>query len=218
MNNPSKPEQGAPLDAASGAADAAPAPSGANIPTNTNTNINTNHADDWVAVGEIVGAFGVHGELKVRPLTDFPERFERTSTIYVGEEHTPYPIEGAHQHKQQVLLRLAGVDDMTSAERLRGAVLWIQSGDLMPLGEDQYYQHDLIGLTVRHVNGAELGTVTDVLPSGAHDLLIVRNAHTGAEAMLPAVKAFITQIDLAGGTITVDPIPGLFDEDFENAE
>jgi 16S rRNA processing protein RimM len=79
-----------------------------------------------------VGTFGIHGELKVNPLTDFPERFERTETIYVGDKRTPYAVEGAHLHKQQVLLRLRAIADATSAQRLRGARLWIPTAERSP--------------------------------------------------------------------------------------
>lgn len=172
---------------------------------------------DWVAIGEIVGTFGVRGELKVVPLTDFPDRFEQTPTVYVGDAHTPFAIRSARIHKAQVLLTLAGVENPESAERLRGSRLWIPATELRPLAEDQYYLHDVVGLRVRHVNGANLGTISDVMPSAGGDLYVVRNDTTGAEVLLPAVKAFIKQVDIAGGIVIVDPIPGIFDDQFEES-
>jgi 16S rRNA processing protein RimM len=171
--------------------------------------------DDWVAVGEIVGTFGVHGELKVSPLTDFPERFERTSTVYVGKERTPFAVEGAHLHKQQVLLRLRGVTDPETGQRLRGARIWIPADQIMPLPSDQFYLHDVIGMRVRHVNGTELGTIEDVMQTGGNDVFVVRVPGSGAEVLLPAVKEFIKSVGVAERVVVVDPIPGLFDAGYE---
>jgi len=172
--------------------------------------------EEWVVVGEFVGPFGIHGEVKLRPLTDFPERFERTSTIYVGDKRVPYRVEQAHMHKQLVLLRLAGIADVDAAEQLRGEQVWIRATELTPLQEDQFYLHDVVGLRVRHVNGQPLGVVTDVVSTGASELFVIRDPQ-GKEVLLPVVKSFVKQIDLAQGVILVDPIPGLFDEDYEEA-
>ena len=172
--------------------------------------------DEWVVVGEFVGPFGIHGEIKLRPLTDFPERFEHTPTIYVGKQHTPYRVEQAHMHKQLVLVRLAGIADVDAAEHLRGEQIWIPASELTPLQEGQFYLHDVVGLRVRHVNGQALGVVTDVVSTGASELFVIRDPQ-GKEVLLPVVKSFVKQIDFAQGVILVDPIPGLFDEDYEEA-
>jgi 16S rRNA processing protein RimM len=172
---------------------------------------------EWVAVGEVVGTFGIHGELKVNPLTDFPERFERTETIYVGDKRTPHTVEGAHLHKQQVLLRLRGIADATSAERLRGARLWIPTAEITPLPADQFYLHDVIGLRVFHVDGRELGVIADVLPTGGNDIFVVRALGSDTEVLLPAVKEFVKAVDLERGVVIVDPIAGIFDDRYEEA-
>lgn len=172
---------------------------------------------DWIAIGEVAGTFGVRGELKITPLTDFPDRFERTPLLYVGEKRTPMRVMSARSHKAHVLLTLEGVASLVDAERLRGTRLYIEAGDVHPLEQDQYYLHDMLGLRVRHVNGTNLGTVADIVPSAGNDLFVVRDDKTGAETLLPAVKAFIKEVDLAGGVIVVDPIPGLFDEEFDEA-
>lgn len=174
-------------------------------------------ATAWVAVGEIVGAFGLHGEVKVWPLTDFPERFAKTPSIYLGDAHTPYTVRGARQHQRITLLKLEGIEDVASAERLRGATLWIPETERMPLAEDQFYLSDVVGLRVVHVNGQPLGQVVDVITGSGNDLFVVRAIPSGREVMLPAVRAFIRELDIPAGVLTVDPIPGLFDEQAEIA-
>ncbi|MGH2516033.1 MAG: ribosome maturation factor RimM [Ktedonobacterales bacterium] len=174
-------------------------------------------AESWVAVGEIAGAFGIRGELKVVPLTDFPERFERTPTIYLGKQRTPVRVLEARLHKQHVLLRLDGIADVEVAERLRGETLWIPASQLTPLPDDQFYIHDLIGMRVRHVNGADLGTVAEVLSTPGNDLFVI-SMPDGREVLLPAVKAFVPSIDRNARLLTVDPIPGLFDDAADEAK
>ena len=115
----------------------------------------------WIAVGEIVGAFGIRGELKVLPQTDFPDRFMRTPTLYLGDAHTPRAVLGARRHQRIILLTLDGVSDMSAAERLRGLTLWIPEAERTPLDEGQFYLHDVVGLRVVHVNGQPLGEVEE---------------------------------------------------------
>jgi len=172
---------------------------------------------DWVAIGEVAGSFGVRGELKIVPLTDFPDRFTRTPTVYLGEDHRPYQVQRAHPHKQHILLTLAGVEDRDAAERLRGLRIWVPTSELTPLAADQFYLHDLIGLRVRHVDGRDLGAIADVIVTPGADLFLVRGMPNGQDVLLPAVKAFVKTVDLAAGMVLVDPIPGLFDDAAEEA-
>jgi len=173
-------------------------------------------AGDWVEVGEIVGVFGVRGEVKVRPLSDFAERFAVGATLYLGDEHIPHTITKARLRPGSHVLGLSGIESANDAERLRGQALAVPAGALAALAPDQFFQHDVIGLRVEHVNGAPLGVITDILSMGPHDTYVVRDAQ-GVERMLPAVKAFIKQIDLAAGVMRVEPIPGLFDENADEA-
>lgn len=175
-------------------------------------------ADDaWAQVGEIVGVFGVKGELKVRPYSDFDERFAVGATLYLGDTHSPHTITSARLRPGSHILALSGVESANDAERLRGQLLWVPSNVLAPLAPDQFYQHDIIGLRVEHVNGAYLGVIADILDSGQNDLYLVRHETTGAEYMLPAVKEFIKQVDVAHGVMRVEPIPGLFDDEADTA-
>jgi 16S rRNA processing protein RimM len=173
---------------------------------------------EWVAVGLAVGAFGIRGDLKVQPLTDFPERFQQTSILYVGKAHTPHRLISARQHGRIVVVHLEGVEAANDAEQLRGAQLFIPVGELLTLPVDHYYVHDLIGLRVEHVDGTPLGVIRDVIPTGGNDLLVVRTMTGGADVLLPAVKEFIKGVDVPGGVVRVAPIPGLFDDNAIVAE
>lgn len=173
--------------------------------------------DDWAVVGEIVGTFGIHGELKVRPLTDFPERFAPGSAIYLGEGHERRLITSSRAQGAQLVIGLEGCESATDAERLRGKTLAVPAQELTALSGDQFYQHDIIGLRVERMDGSPLGVITSIIPSGASDLYVVRDPATEREHLLPAVKEFIREVDVAAGVMRVEPIPGLFDEDVDEA-
>jgi 16S rRNA processing protein RimM len=166
--------------------------------------------DEWVAIGLITAMFGIRGEVKVQPLTDFPERFLQTATVYVGDELVERRVLSARLHQRIVILRLEGVETANDAEALRNKKLYVPASELITLPPDHYYLHDLVGLRVVHVDGTGLGVVRDVIQSAGNDLLVIQDARTGKDVLLPTVKEFVKAVDVAGGTITVEPIPGFF--------
>jgi 16S rRNA processing protein RimM len=172
---------------------------------------------DWLLVGEVVGVFGVHGELKVRPATDFPDRFLRTPTLYIGERHIPTAVTSARVLPKQVLVSLEGVTDTAAAGKYRGALLYVRLSEAVALPANQYYLHDVIGLRAERPDGTPLGTITDIYTGPANDIYAVREAGTGREVLVPAVAEMIKRVDVAAGMVVIDPIPGLFDDRFESA-
>lgn len=173
---------------------------------------------DWLLVGEVVGVFGIRGELKIRPETDFPERFQRTPTLYAGPDYLPMPVASARLARNQVVLKLVGVDDANAAEALRGTRLYVPGSQAVPLAPGQFFLHDVIGLAAERADGTLLGTIVDVYTGTAQDLFVVRQRDSGREVFVPAVAEMIKQVDVAGGKVVMEPIPGLFDDRFERAE
>jgi 16S rRNA processing protein RimM len=165
--------------------------------------MNTN---DWtVVIGEIVSPFGLRGEVKVLPQTDFPERFEEIEEALVGKGAggRQMKIEKVRFHKGLVLVKFAGVDDISTAELLRGMQVRIKESEQPPLEENEYYIHDIIGLDVVTTEGKDLGKVTEVLQSPANDVYITDRA------MIPAVKEFVVSIDLDQKKMVVKAVEGL---------
>jgi 16S rRNA processing protein RimM len=112
-------------------------------------------------------------------------------------------------HSGELLVRFEGYRDRTSAEELRGTWLSIDTDTLAPTGDpDVFHDHELIGLTVQTVDGTEVGIVEDVLHP-AQDVLSVRGA--SGDVLVPFVKAIVTEVDVAGGVLVIDPPPGLLD-------
>lgn len=167
------------------------------------------NSDRWdVVIGKIVAPFGLKGEVKVVPFTDFPERFKEMDEAYVGSEEAGEMrrIESVRFHKGTILIKFEGVADITAAEELRGAEVRIRESDLVPLEEGSYYVHDLIGMDVLTTEGEDLGKVKEVLTGRANDVYVTDRA------LVPAVKEFVKSIDLQKRQIVVEPIEGLVQE------
>jgi len=170
-----------------------------------------NHTNDtqinngYLSIGTVANTHGVRGEVKVFPYTFDVNRFGLLREVIViadGGERA-YAIERARAHKQCVILKLTGVDDMTAAERLKGALLCIPKSLALPLEEDEYYIGDVIGCAAYDADGAFIGEVTDILETGANDVYIINQPGDG-EILLPAVKQYVLAVDIANKRITVE--------------
>ncbi len=157
-----------------------------------------------LAVGRVIALHGVHGEIKVEPLTDFAERFDPGRRVWV--DGAPLTIVASRRQGKRVLLSLDGVDSRERAEALRGAELQAPP-ERRDLGEDRYYRHDVIGLSVVDADGEALGRVADILTTGANDVYVVRGER--GEILLPAIDDVVKAVDLARGRIVVELMAGL---------
>ncbi|CAG0928514.1 Ribosome maturation factor RimM [Planctomycetaceae bacterium] len=170
-----------------------------------------------IAIGRIVKAFGVRGDLIVQPMTDDPERFAATRRVFLGRYADAVAgtgtvvgeatIEDSQIDGRGVRLHLASVPDRTAAEQCVGLLVMIPKDERLELEDGRYYVDDLIGLTVVSSAGENLGTLADVMRMPGHDVYVVHDH--GTEFMIPAVKEFIKAVDLAGRTVTVELIEGM---------
>jgi 16S rRNA processing protein RimM len=158
----------------------------------------------YVAVGRVLGGWGIRGELKVEPLA--PEAaFAPGRTV--SAHNRAHAIESSRRSGRFLRVKLATVDSREDALALRGAYLEAAEADLPPLPEGQYYRFQLIGLAVSSLEGRELGRVVDVLSTPENDVYVV-NGPTG-EVLLPAVDDVIRDVNLEEGAIKIEIIPGL---------
>ena len=157
-------------------------------------------------IGVVVRPFGVRGEVKVRVWTDIPERFDDLTQVVLARadgRRTTAEVAGVRPHQGHVLMRFRGVDSVEDAEALRGAEVLAPMATRPPLEDDTYYTADLIGMAVQLADGTPIGAVREVLRYPAQDLLVV------GEALIPAVRAIVTHVDMPARVITVDPPAGL---------
>lgn len=188
-------------------------------------------ASNWLEIGKIVGAQGLKGEVRIYPLSDFPERFLQPGTRWLQHpaQAEPQPIElisGRYLNgKGLYVVRLAGVTDRTQAEGLRNCHLLVPEGDRPRLDDDEFHVLDLIGLEViDQVTQQRIGVVVDVFAAG-NDLLEIRleHAQSGSEVsskrppastvLVPFVKAIVPIVDLEQKRVEITPPPGLIEGD-----
>ncbi len=168
---------------------------------------------EWATIGKVVALFGVHGELKVRLLSDIPNRFAELGVVYLGPGHVRHVIESVRPYKgEMVLLGLEHVNDANTAEALRNLDICIPLAELAKLPPGSYYQHDIIGLQVYTVDGYDVGKIIDIMITGSNDVYIVKTAG-GKQVLIPAIRDVIKEIDLARHIMHIDPMPGLLDND-----
>jgi 16S rRNA processing protein RimM len=168
--------------------------------------------DGYIAIGRITTVHGIRGEVRVELHTDFPDRFEADIVIYVGEALTEFTIEVARPHKEQMLVKLDGVDTRNEAELLRGQWIFIPEEEAVPLEADTYWVHDIIGLHVQTEDGEALGIVDDVLFTGANEVYVIKSIGDGPELLLPATDEVVRSVDLDAHHIIVRLLPGMRDE------
>jgi 16S rRNA processing protein RimM len=167
-----------------------------------------------IAVGQIVRAHGIRGEVTVAVRTDEPDaRFVPGAALATDPpERGPLTVVATRWHTGRLIVTFEGVRDRNAAEDLRGTVLVLDSAQVpAPDDPDEFYDHQLIGLAVVTAAGVPVGEVTDVLHHG-QDLLVVRRAPgPAADALVPFVSAIVTEVDVPSGRLVIDPPPGLLD-------
>jgi 16S rRNA processing protein RimM len=165
-----------------------------------------------LVVGRIGHAHGVKGEVSVEVRTDDPDRRYAVGSVLATDprERGPLTVEGARAHHGRLLVRFAGVEDRTAAEALRGTLLVVDSADVGETAEDEWWDHDLVGLTAVTTDGRTLGAVADVVHVPGSPLLSVVDEE-GREVLVPFVADIVPEVDVAGGRLVVDPPPGLLD-------
>jgi 16S rRNA processing protein RimM len=157
-----------------------------------------------LTAGRVLAPHGVRGEVKVEPLTDFPERFSPGSVLWL--RGAPVRVVRGRWQGRTVVLKLEGLDDRDSAERLRGAELQVMPSP-ENLAEGVFYRDEVIGLRVIDENGADLGRLADILRTGSNDVFVVRGPR--GELLLPATDDVVKSVDLDGGRVVVEVLPGL---------
>jgi 16S rRNA processing protein RimM len=162
----------------------------------------------FLVVGKLRHTHGLHGEILMEVITDFPERIRPGKTLLIGETHLPKKVASRRVHSNNLLLSFDGIDTPEEVGQLRNQWVYVPASDRPPLSEGEYYHHQLLGLKVTSEDGTELGKITDILETGANDVYIIRS-DSGKEVLLPAIQSVILDIDLDKGQMRVHLIPGL---------
>ena len=165
---------------------------------------------EYIEIGQIVNTNGLKGVVKVNPFTDDISKFEDLKYVYIQlkNELKKVKIEQERYNKNQVLLKLEGIDSIEEAEKYRNFYLKTEKESQEDLGEDTYYIVDLIGLDVYSDKNEYLGKIEDVFPTGSNDVYVVKD-NLGKQILIPAIADVVKEVDLKNKKMTINLIPGL---------
>ncbi len=169
--------------------------------------------NDLLEVGVVIGIHGLRGDFKVRPLPTGRLALPGARKVYLKDSEgllIQHEAVRSSQHKQNILLRLAGVDNLAAVEPLMGASVWMAKADLPELDDEQYYWSDLDGLEVIDQQQGALGRVVGMFTTTAHDILEVDGSK--GEILIPAIEPFLVQVDRDKGLLHVNLPEGLIPE------
>ena len=166
--------------------------------------------EDLLQVGVITTTHGVRGEVKVFPTTDDPARFKKLKNVILdtGKEKIDLEVAGVKFFKNMVILKFKGIDDINDVEKYRKKSLYVTRENAVKLKKNEYFIADLIGLKVESDEGEDLGTLSDVLQTGANDVYVLSKEGED-DILLPAIKECLKEVDIENGTILVHLLPGL---------
>ena len=146
-----------------------------------------------LAIGVIAGTHGVHGELKLKLLTDHPDHLASVSTVYLGDSDRPTRLLGVRFHGEGALIVLDGVSTPEAGKLLGGLKVRIEGSDARPLEQGEYFLFQLIGLDAVSEHGDPIGTVTDMIETGAHDVLVITPG-SGPDILVPNHPQYVLEI------------------------
>lgn len=163
-------------------------------------------------VGVISSTHGIRGEVKVFPTTDDPARYRdlKQVTVVTKRERRILKIEKVRFFKQFVIVKFKGIDDINEIEPYKGAELWVDRSQAVSLEEGEYFIADLVGLAVMTDEGEKLGTLREVIQTGANDVYEVF-MENGKSVLLPVIDECVLDVDLEKGEVLVHVMDGLLD-------
>ncbi|AUI71400.1 ribosome maturation factor RimM [Companilactobacillus alimentarius] len=170
-------------------------------------------AEKLYRVGTIVNTHGIKGELKVVPITDFPEdRFKSGSKLFFKKNKTTeeFIVESARKHKQFVLLKLKGYDNINDVEKYVKSELFAEGELTSELNDGEFLYKQIIGLKVVDKELGEIGQITEIMELGSNDVWVVKGTKY-KEVLLPYIKDVIKKVDLDKKVVEVEIPDGLID-------
>ena len=168
--------------------------------------------EDMLRVGVYANTHGVRGEIKVFPTTDDTSRFKKLKKVYLdlGKEKMELEIQSVRFFKNMVILKFKGIDNINDIEKYKGKDLLIQRKDAVKLDEDEYFICDIIGSKVVTEDGEEVGSLKEVLQTGANDVYVV-TAPDKKEILLPVIKDCVLDVNTEEKIVTVHLMAGIMD-------
>ncbi len=164
---------------------------------------------EYISIGQIIGAFGIKGEVKVYPLTDNIYRYDTLEYIYIenNKQLLKYNVLAIKYVKNLVILKIEGIDDVESVMKFQNKYIKVHRKNAVKLADDSYFVCDMIGSTVHTIEDIYLGKVKDIIQTASNDVFIVKNEDN--EILIPGLKSIFKEINIYKGKIIVDLPEGL---------
>lgn len=168
--------------------------------------------EDLLQVGVITTTHGVRGEVKVFPTTDDANRFKKLKEVILdtGKEQLPLEIMQVKFFKNLVILKFKGIDNINDIEKYKGKSLYVTRENAVKLKKNEYFIADLIGMRAVTEEGEELGTLKDVMQTGANDVYVIQKEGED-ELLVPAIRDCVKNVDIESGVMTLHLLEGLRD-------
>ncbi len=167
---------------------------------------------DYLIIGKVLRPFGIHGEIKVLPITDRLDRFKDLEFIFLKRDRSfiKIDIEDVRLMRGYAQLKLRGYDERNDADKLRGELLYIDRENAARIEKDSYYYYDILGCSVITQEGEPLGMVFDIQNAGSSDVYFVRPRNSESrEFLIPAISDVVKEIDVAKKEIVIQLVDGL---------
>lgn len=170
--------------------------------------------ENYLRVGVISSTHGIGGEVKVFPTTDDSQRFKKLKKVLLdtGKEYLELEVERVRFFKQMVIVKFKGYDTINDIEKYKGKDLLVTREDAVPLADNEYFIYDIIDALVETEDGEPLGTLKEVLTTGANDVYVVKRPN-GKEVLLPVIEDCVKEIDTEHKKVAVHLMPGLLEEE-----
>lgn len=159
------------------------------------------------SIGKVVKTQGNKGELRVLPYLDFFDHLKKLDFVYI--QNKKLEVQGIRPHNQFIVLKLKGCDSIDSGKEFVGCSVEVPKSRIKELSKDQFYWHDILGLSVFDEEGNSYGQIEDIFPTGSNDVFVVKEKEK--EILIPAIKDVIKEINLKEKKVIIHLIDGLIE-------
>ena len=170
----------------------------------TESGLLNNSKPVFLAFAKIRKPHALQGVVAVEILSDFPDHYQEGDTVYVGDKHEKLILRSIRKAGKGYLIAFQDHNSKESVERFRNKLIFVKSESLPELDQNEYFHHDLIGIKVYDVNDKIIGSISEIISTGANDVFVIRPSVKGEkEILLPAIRSVIREVDQEKGKITV---------------
>ncbi len=166
---------------------------------------------EYTIIGKIINTHGIKGEVKVFPLTTSIDRFDYLKTAYIGEKKLKVELEKVKYHKNLAILKFKEYNDINEILALKDNFIYVDEEGIVVLPKNHFFIYDLLESQVFDLESNLIGTIVDVIQGPSNDVYVVKSIGKDKDYLIPAVKQFIINVNVADKKVIVNPIEGMIE-------